>query len=576
LAPKAIYSLFLNVLDLKSNFLAISIKQKNCLYMKLRIACLTLVVASLGQADVTINTTALGGADFAPFGYVGETPGNGIDDNQNGQIDELGFVSRHHIVGQTFELLPGFSVVESIKARTRDIKFGDERDRDTDFKCFIMAWDVATNRPTGSVIFQTETLTTVQNGSEQEYEVQTDGLLLKSGERYVLFLMLDDPELSSSNHSNCSVAIRSGNPYSGGSLVTKTNGTLGLAGIEAETWSSSPNHDLSFVVNAGPVPAGFSAAGNEGSITQVPFGTHGDIPANTVDDNQNGSVDEDFVSPLHRHTMGQTFLVPAGVGTLDAVTFTFLDSVFSGLIPEMDKAAAVILSVAEWNPSTLRPTGPVLYQSDLTDVPEAGLASSLVFGSLNIPVTTGKNYIANVSVEDLGLTLGNHSLCHLLVRSDNPYTAGSAYQIGDDTRNFLTLEESPWTPVAGDLVGGVSFLPVDTTVDSNGDSVPDAWVAAYGLDPARDYSALSDVLRAVAVAEVQETPEDFGLYDATSIQDLRFGGVLIEKTGGGVTLDLTIETSGNMLDWDDFETITRTIPLLQDKAFLRVRGEKSD
>ncbi len=524
------------------------------------------------SAQPIINTTLLGSPALTAIGYSGDTAGNTIDDDQDGAVDEPDLITRRHSVGQTFRLLPGFPILDEITFLTQDTRlFGDARDLDATYKVIVMAWDEASSRPIGNVLFQSLPITPLQNGISQNHVVAVGGLLLEAGRAHVAFMILEIPEPTSGNHSLSNVLSRDGDPYVGGQLVTKTGGSLGLAGVSAEAWSVHATKDLSIKVTASPLPVGFTNSSGTGVVSEIRFGTSGDIPGNNIDDNQNGAVDEGFFPPLHQHTIGQTFLVPAAAGFLQSVIFTFRDSAFSGVNPSADKTARFVLSIAEWDPLARQPTGPVLFESEVTGIPQSGAESPFLFDSLNLEVSPGKVYIAYASVENLGLGTGNHSLCKLLVRSDNPFPGGGVFLVADNARDPGSLTAGPWVESTADLVGAITFSAGNPGADSNGDGVTDALVANYGLDPAIDYTAVTSAVRASQLAAIQANPTDFGLYDADSIQDLRFGGLLFQKTGTGVNLSFEIETSEELTNWDIFETINRDVPLASDKAFLRVR-----
>ncbi len=73
--------------------------------------------------------------------------------------------------------------------------------------------------------------------------------------------------------------------------------------------------------------------------------------------------------------------------------------------------------------------------------------------------------------------------------------------------------------------------------------------------------------------EVIEDPSDFGLHTADSIQDLRMGGLLLRADGQeGVRLELILETSSDLVEWQPLESVERQLPLPPDKTFYRVRA----
>ena len=136
-----------------------------------------------------IDTRLLGSPGGLLFGYNGDTPGNTIDDDQDGIVDEPDFVSRNHIVGQTFTILPGQPIVTGLLIQTRDVMlFGDPRDLTVGFKIRLMEWDDTESHPTGEVLFESDPEATIQNGVATEHFVSVPNLLLSTGTRYVIFV----------------------------------------------------------------------------------------------------------------------------------------------------------------------------------------------------------------------------------------------------------------------------------------------------------------------------------------------------------------------------------------------------
>ncbi len=546
--------------------------------MDLRVLLTTAILAGTVWGNAVIDTRSVGSSSLTPFGYHGDTPDNFTDDDQDGEVDENDLVSRHHIVGQTFTLPPGFPILGKITLRTLDTKFSGsipEHDIDAPFTVALMAWDEEELRPRGNVLFQSGVITPPQDGQPHDHGIPTGNIALQAGVPHVVFLILQEPSPSRGNHTLLAVASREGNPYAGGMLVTKTNGTTGIGGVTAESWSASPSRDLSLLIEASPVPDGLAADPGEGTPIQIPFGTHGDIPGNTIDDDQDGAVDEGFAPPLHRHTVGQSFLAPPTAQALDSVSFVFRDAKFNGANPTADKPADFILTIAEWDPLLRRPAGGALFESTVRTIPETGQNETITFPGLDLPVTPGKHYIAYASIGNLGLSSGNHTLCAVVARSDNPYPSGTAHTVSDDTRDLASLENEPWQESSADLAGSITFRQIDPGQDTNNDGVPDAWIALYGLDPALNYSSLAGAIRSIHLSQIQASPTDFGLYDENSIQDLRFGGLLLRKTGTGVDIDFEIETSGALSGWEPFETIHRSVPMTGNKGFLRIKAKPS-
>jgi hypothetical protein len=71
--------------------------------------------------------------------------------------------------------------------------------------------------------------------------------------------------------------------------------------------------------------------------------------------------------------------------------------------------------------------------------------------------------------------------------------------------------------------------------------------------------------------EVLNNPTAFNLYTPTSIQDLRMGGLIMQKGASNtVNLKLKLLQSSNMTNWSQADEITWQLPLTNNKQFLRI------
>lgn len=104
----------------------------------------------------------------------------------------------------------------------------------------------------------------------------------------------------------------------------------------------------------------------------------------------------------------------------------------------------------------------------------------------------------------------------------------------------------------------------DATKDSNSDGIEDGDAVLAGLDPSTDYSAVINYVKSV--------PSDFDLYDSTSIQDLRLGGLMLEKNGDDFSFTYTIQESVDLSSgWSTHSSPIVTIdPASESKYFLRI------
>ena len=68
-------------------------------------------------------------------------------------------------------------------------------------------------------------------------------------------------------------------------------------------------------------------------------------------------------------------------------------------------------------------------------------------------------------------------------------------------------------------------------------------------------------------------PESYGLYNSTSIMDLRMGGLMIQKQGTEATIVFQPQTTTDLVTLpftNNGPPITNAIPMPGDKGFLRV------
>lgn len=535
-----------------------------------------LLLAMAATAHGTIDTRALGTPAEVSFGFSGEIPDNGIDDDQDGLTDEDEEISRRHSIGQTFSVSQGQPVLAGIRVATRDEPFGDERDQAVAFRVRVMRWDPVLVRPMQDVLYESEVLTTVQDGGVVEHVISTGGLLLPSGIPLVVFLMQDEPDLSSGNNLKAFVAAREGGVYHGGSLVLKTNGTLGMGGVEADQWESMAQLDLSIQLTLEPLPSSGVDTSNFEIVTELPFGTIGDFPDNFIDDNQNGLVDDPNSPVQHRHTIGQTFRVPAASPVLLTVSFSLRDTKSDFVDASLDVDLEFSLHIMEWDPVELRPVGAILHQSHPRTVIQNGILEEVRFEALDLPLQPGKTHIAFLSQTGFGLAdTGNNSGCFLLATTNTAYPFGQIFVKTDGTRTFDGLLEEPWSTVDADALILLAFSPPDLLIDSNGDGLPDYLVDFYGLDAALDYSMLATALRQAGEERVLAAPESYELYTKDSIMDLNPGLPIIQKTEDSVLLDFDIMTSTDLEEWELHEKIERTIPMPPERFFLRLRVDSA-
>jgi hypothetical protein len=83
--------------------------------------------------------------------------------------------------------------------------------------------------------------------------------------------------------------------------------------------------------------------------------------------------------------------------------------------------------------------------------------------------------------------------------------------------------------------------------------------------------------RSTGSSDVINTPNTYGLYTPSQIQDMSMGGLVLSKSGNGFTLNYSIEKSNDLGEWTQYQSYTLPLSgLSPDKAFLRIRMENSD
>jgi hypothetical protein len=232
------------------------------------------LAATPAAAQAVIDTRTGGTQTTVPFGQLGDVPGNFLDDDKNGVTDEPGTLQRNHTVGQTFTVPPAAPLLSAFNFTTRDTHFEDGfgvTESPTNFRGYLMAWDLVNNHATGPVLFQSNVQSTVEDGANHTVQFSGLNLSLTPGGSFVAFLNQEGFGMSSGNNIFSDALARDSTPggtYLGGTLVTKTDGTLDFTGLSTESWAVAPDRDAEFSASFSPVPepsslmlAGLAAAG---------------------------------------------------------------------------------------------------------------------------------------------------------------------------------------------------------------------------------------------------------------------------------------------------------------------------
>ena len=217
------------------------------------------VVCSPAAAQIVIDTRTGGTQTTVPFGQTGEVPGNNKDDDGNGQIDEPNPLIRSHTVGQTFAVPGAATRLTSFNLTTHDSHLTSVGvpDAPTSYRVYVMAWDAPNNHAAGPILFQSGVQSTTEDGADHTITFSGLGLDFTPGTAVVAFVTQEGFGMSSGNNTFSNVMARDfipGGTYPGGTLVTKTDGTLSFTGLTTEAWTVAPDRDAEFSASFTAVP----------------------------------------------------------------------------------------------------------------------------------------------------------------------------------------------------------------------------------------------------------------------------------------------------------------------------------
>ena len=208
---------------------------------------LSVLITVTAPAAVTIDTTTSGFSANYAFGTAGEYI-NGKDDNGNGLTDENIPLTLNHTFGQVFAVPLENPVMSDFTFFYKDSLFVSvgEPDHEMRFSAYVMAWDSLNQRATGSTLYLSGLQIAPQDGTTHPYAFTGLNLTLIPGNSYVAFLTQENFQTGSGNNSFSFAETRDTDAYGGGTLVTKTGGTLDFTGLTTEAWSATAGQDASF------------------------------------------------------------------------------------------------------------------------------------------------------------------------------------------------------------------------------------------------------------------------------------------------------------------------------------------
>ena len=285
------------------------------------------------------------------------------------------------------------------------------------------------------------------------------------------------------------------------------------------------------------------------------------------------------------------------LATLPLVVLLALVSWASGQITEGQWTYVIENGGASITGSTA--TGDVTIPSELGGYPVTSIGSSAFYGSLGL---------TSVIIPDSVGTIGNRAfqnctgLTHVII-PDSVGTIGVGAFLGCTRLTSARIPSRFWAQIGaigftgqvaeflmvnglnkellgllGPRLGGEFgimhevFRDIATAV-SNAISLGIAQVQAtpheYNLFSSTQYEAN----RIAGQQDVIASPMSYGLYDSTSIMDLRMGGLMIQKQGTDATIVFQPQTTTDLATLpftNNGPPITNAIPMPGDKGFLRV------
>ena len=160
------------------------------------------------------------------------------------------------------------------------------------------------------------------------------------------------------------------------------------------------------------------------------------------------------------------------------------------------------------------------------------------------------------------------------IDSDGDGVSDSIDAFANDSNEFLDTD--------GDNIGN------NEDEDDDGDGISDIVEIAAGLDPLQFDSTLSDFIQSLSAGQYTESditnarlsgqsdvtsnPSSYNLYTETSIMDMNFGGLMIQRNDNGkMEVSYTIETSEDLTSWSNHSQPTIELTPQTSKQFVRLR-----
>lgn len=202
------------------------------------------------------------------------------------------------------------------------------------------------------------------------------------------------------------------------------------------------------VVAGGPAPAQvFIDTTSGGTSVRQPFGTFGEYANNLLDDDGDGTIDEN--DPTRRmHTYGQTFVAPSGADRLESARFFVFDRL-RNFEPGLDRTLTFRARVMIWDDINSRAAGPELFVSAAVGAVQNNTLQTFDFLNVDVPLSPGQTYVAFLThdgFEPPGAS-GNNTFATFDTRTlfgGGTYLGGALVSKFDGTLSLAGLTSEAW------------------------------------------------------------------------------------------------------------------------------------
>ena len=195
----------------------------------------------------------------------------------------------------------------------------------------------------------------------------------------------------------------------------------------------------------------------------------------------------------------------------------------------------------------------VSFPSSINGLPVKVLGSGLALFNVG-------NIVTSLTIPSSVTSIGMNAFSNLTRMSSVSIPSTVTY-IGDGAflGNYLSSISLP-----------SSSVPYYTSLGLNGSIVLTGVTLAQAASDAQ-------ANRSTGSSDVINSPNTYGLYYPSQIQDMSMGGLVLSKSDNGFTLNYSIEKSNDLGAWSQYKSFTLPLSELSpDKAFVRLKMANSD